>query len=99
MLTKRQRLSHYKKALKMIKDWNTDFICCVLGEINIEFGEIHCDYNIKIYMEGNYPELLSLKPKKAIIGQAWWEWAGIRGKNKRIEVLNKCIEMCKPKAK
>ncbi len=99
MLNKRQRLSHYKKALDNIITEESDFICCALGNINDEFSNILDDNAIETYMQNNYPELLSLKPKKAIIGQAWWEWMGKRGKNTRINVLNKCIEMCKPKKK
>lgn len=102
MLNKRQRLSHYKKALKMIETYETEFICCALGNINSEVDKLYDFENPDKYIEylnNNYPEFMSFKPKNVKMLNSWWSWKSARGYNTRIKVLNKCIEMCKPKQK
>lgn len=90
ILTKKQRHSYYKKALKSIAQNECWFICLALKDVDKRLTSLFCSKDIKEYLLLNYPELCSIKPKNVAFGKAWWN---LDDKEKRISVLEQCIEL------
>lgn len=96
IFTNSQRLRIYKYALSKIENNEKSYICdCIWLFVNKEYG-IFLD---SVEVRRQFPEFSSQRPKKLFdreIG-SWWSIKE-RGRRKRIEVLNKCIESTKPKS-
>ena len=91
-MTKRQRHSCYKKLLKIVcKDPETSRgFCFYMRDLGFN------TYN-KEDFQNNFPELYSFKPKRMAYGFLdYWFPCNYKGWEKRIEILQKCIEMTKP---
>ena len=94
MYTKNQRHRIYKEALQKIESGENQYMCNALKSAISKTTDCYIGY-------GDYSKILKLKefvsliPEGETIGiNAWWENLSDReAKLKRIQYLNKCIDM------
>lgn len=83
-MTKKQRHQFYKKLLKLV---------CI--DPAVDFGLCHycrlLGINVYCNMDKLLPELYSFKPKHT--HSDYWFSRNAKGWEKRIEIIQKCIEM------
>ena len=91
-LTKEQRHECYEKALKWFKQGSGYAIC--IGLDDVLFNEFNIEIDFKTLPE-SFPELLAHKPSNKDMGELWWQ-LDKTGREKRIEVLESCVEQTKP---
>lgn len=98
-LTKRQRLSAYKKARAIFKASDSlIFLCHVMG--NIYYGTKNWNFTSQEQMFSIFPELDKYKPNGFGGCNAWYQELSITDTEhlkRRIAVLNKCIRLLTPK--
>ena len=100
-MTKRQRLNIYKELLEYYKEELEDFdvftvtfgMCSKLWHI-IQERNIPNTIPFSMVIEVNFPELYLQKPKRRYDGY-WWSRDTKIGIRKRIEAIEKAIELTK----
>lgn len=106
-MTKRQRLNVYKKLLAIYKKrdgspfiigsrWLCKGFC---NEINNLAWNHNCFNTLISKSIKSYPELYSLRPKGKGEGVLWYGIKSRSGINKRIEILEKAIQLCSESTK
>ena len=91
-LTKEQRHECYKYGLKRFNQGGAFAICLELDESLISIFDIELNFST---LPESFPELLAHKPSNKDMGELWWQ-LDKTGREKRIEVLESCIEQTKP---
>lgn len=95
-MNKKQRLEVYKALLKIYEKNKKELVTCSVFKCGgICFNLKHnIDFNINTDIS-EYPELMAFMPTGKVKTEYWWPLSTNEGLDKRIEVLKKCIKMCK----
>lgn len=97
-LTIKQKHNIYKAALEEFysDDAFCGFMCFCIKLALLHKNDIRItDEEFKIL----FPEFMSFKPKRLYCKNVWFNTGSKQGYNKRIKILEACIEMTKPKTK